>query len=131
MQKLLNANAQAVLDVVRAAENHPTALEVYEAIRRIRPHIGLATVYRILHQLAEQGLIRELGRDTDSVRYDARTTPHDHAVCTDCGTLLDIPVAIHLSNQALEEAAQAVGVTLGSHEVRIYGKCRACQAKES
>jgi Fur family transcriptional regulator, peroxide stress response regulator len=127
MQNTLNANARAVLDVVRAAQNHPTTLEVYEIVRRSRPRIGLATVYRILHQLAEQGLIKELGRDTECSRYDARIHRHDHAVCTVCGALLDIPIDITLSQDILQSAAKAAGVVLGFHEVRIYGQCTACQ----
>ena len=127
MQNTLNANARAVLDVVRAAQNHPTALEVYEIVRRSRPRIGLATVYRILHQLAEQGLIKELGRDSECGRYDARVQRHDHAVCTVCGALLDIPIDITLSEDILQSAAKAAGVVLGFHEVRIYGQCTACQ----
>ena len=123
----LNANARAVLAVLQASQTHPTALEVYESVRRQRPRIGLATVYRILHQLAEQGRIKELGRDADCCRYDARTLRHDHGICTACGALLDIPVEIALPLESLRAAAQAAGIELDSHEVRIYGRCAACQ----
>ena len=129
MKETMNANAQAVLNVLRANESHPTTMEVYEAVRRVRPKIGLATVYRILHQLAQQRLIRELGQDSEC-RYDARTSRHDHAICTVCGALLDVPVEIHLPAGALHAAAQAAGITLGTHEIRIYGACRSCQPVE-
>lgn len=59
-------------------------------------------------------------------RYDARTLRHDHAICTVCGALLDIPVEIGVSNEPLQAAARAAGVELDSHEVRIYGRCSAC-----
>jgi len=131
MTETLNANAQAVLDVLRATDNHPTALEVYEAVRRVRPRIGLATVYRVLHQLTEQGLIKELGKNDECCRYDARTDRHDHAICTTCGALLDVPLEISLPAEVLQAAAQAAGIRLGTHEVRIYGQCTACQAKEA
>jgi len=130
MEETLHANARAVLDVVRATKNHPTALEVYECVRLQRPRIGLATVYRILHQLTEQGIIKELGHNTECNRYDARTTRHDHAICTTCGALLDIPLDIHLSSEILQAAALAAGITLEVHEVRLYGQCTACQTKE-
>src|SRR5205814_1588340 len=123
MEQLLNINARAILDVVRTSHNHPTALEVYESVRRARPRIGLATVYRILHQLTEQGLIKELGQDVECSRYDANTHRHDHAICTECGALLDIPLNIQLSNEALQGAAQADGLARGSHEVRSDGRC--------
>ncbi len=124
----LNTNARAVLDVLRAAKNHPTALDVYETVRQARPRIGLATVYRVLHQLTAQGLIKELGRSDECIRYDARTQRHDHAICTTCGALFDIPTTISLPDEALQEAAQAAGVELTSYEVRIYGRCSACQS---
>jgi Fe2+ or Zn2+ uptake regulation protein len=130
MDETLNSNARAVLNIVREAENHPTALEVYERVRKVRPRMGLATVYRVLHQLTELGIIKELGRDAEGCRYDAHTERHDHAICTECGALLDIPVDVRVSGEALRAAAQMVGIAFGSHEVRIYGLCAACQAKE-
>lgn len=127
----LNENARAVLGVLREASNHPTALEVYEQVRVLRPRIGMATVYRILHQLSELGLIRELGRDAESCRYDARTVRHDHAICTVCGALLDIPEEIALPQEALLKAAQAAGIELDTHEIRLFGRCATCQRKNA
>ncbi len=131
MQDTLNTNARAVLDVLRASPNHPTALDVYETVRSTRPCIGLATVYRILRQLTEQGLIKELEYGSGCSRYDARTCRHDHAICTECGNLLDIPKDVQLSTKALEVAAQSAGFELGSHEVRIYGRCTTCLTRRN
>src|SRR6266446_9230024 len=107
MEHTLNTNAHAVLDVLRASQHHPTALEVYESVRRARPRIGLATVYRILHQLTEQGLIKELAYGSGCSRYDACTRRHDHAFCTECGAFLDIPQEVQLSTKALQVAAHS------------------------
>ena len=128
MEDLLNANARAVLEVLRANTRHPTAQEVYDKVRHARPHIGLATVYRILRQLAEQKMIKVWEYGSESARYDACTHRHDHACCTECGALLDVPVEIVLPHAELEKAAHATGIELGSHEVRIYGRCQDCQA---
>lgn len=128
VQKSPNANARAVLDALQATDTHPTALELYETVRHVRPHIGLATVYRILRQLTEQGVIREIGESES--RYDAHTQRHDHAICTSCGALLDIPIDISLSEESLQRAASLVGVQLDSHEIRIYGRCAHCQAQQ-
>ena len=129
MEDLLNANARAVLEALRKSGQHPTAQEVYDGVRQVRPRIGLATVYRILRQLAEQGVIKVWGYGSESARYDACTHRHDHACCTECGTLLDIPVEIKMSRAELEKAARATGLEMGSHEVRIYGRCQECQTK--
>ncbi|HZU66645.1 MAG TPA: transcriptional repressor [Ktedonobacteraceae bacterium] len=125
----LNSNAQAVLHIVLEAHNHPTALEIYEAVKTVRPNMGLASVYRILHSLAEQGYIREIGRDEEGNRYDGNTSRHDHAVCTNCGALLDVPVDVHVPADALEQAARAAGIELGSYEVRLYGLCPSCATR--
>src|SRR5579875_396914 len=128
-EKTLNANARAVLEALKMDSHHPTALDLYEKVRLQRPRIGLATVYRILHQLSEQGLIREIGRDSEC-RYDANISRHDHAVCTICGTLLDVPVEITVAQDALQTAARASGIELRSYEVRMYGLCQKCQQSQ-
>jgi Fur family peroxide stress response transcriptional regulator len=131
MKEKLNSNALAVLEAVRASRNHPTALEIYETVKDKRPRIGLASIYRILHLLVERGHIKELGRGEESCRYDAHTSRHDHAICTVCGALFDIPEGILLPEKSLQAVATATGITLDSYEIRLYGKCSTCQEKSS
>jgi Fur family peroxide stress response transcriptional regulator len=129
MKATLNENAQAVLATVCNSHDHPTALEVYETVKKQRPRIGLASVYRILHNLVKQDYVRELHvGDEGYSRYDGNTKRHDHAVCRTCGKLLDLPVEVALSQQALQDAAQAAGIELETHEVRLYGLCASCKA---
>ena len=126
MKGTLNTNAQAVLNVVKGAPNHPTASDVYEAVRKTRPRMGLASVYRILHMLVEQGWIKEIRHNDETRRYDARTDRHDHAVCTTCGALIDVPVGVSIPQDLLEAAAKAAGIVFSSYELRLYGICSAC-----
>ncbi len=128
LKEKLNINAQAVLDIVRSIDTHPTALEVYERVKQVRPRMGLASVYRILGHLVEQEHIKEITYGDGSSRYDGRTARHDHGVCTSCGALLDLPVEVSVSQQVLQQAAQAAGLELDTHEVRLYGRCATCQA---
>ncbi len=130
MKETLNDNARAVLDAVQASRKHPTAQEIYDEVRHTRPHIGLASVYRILHTLTEQEMIREIERSEES-RYDGQVARHDHAVCTECGTLIDLPGDIALTKEHLQAMARAAGIELESHEVRLYGKCTACQIQHN
>ena len=131
MHTKLSLNARAVLDTVESLHNHPTALEVFEVVRLTRPHIGMATVYRTLHQLAESGLVLELEHSSEGYRYDAHIGRHDHAICKSCGTLLDLPDAISLPQDLLQRLAQESGMELLSHEVRLYGLCQFCRQKQS
>jgi Fur family transcriptional regulator, peroxide stress response regulator len=130
MRETLNENAQAVLDVVRASQGHLTAAQVYEVVREKRPRMGIASVYRILHNLVEQGYIKELHCIDESCRYDAHVERHDHAVCTVCGVLLDVPMEVKLPQDLLQAAAGAVGIELSSHELRLYGLCPQCNASK-
>ncbi len=131
MQVELNGNAQAIFDIVRAMQNHPTALEIYEEVKRVRPRMGLASVYRILHHLVEQGYVKEVGRSEEGYRYDGNVSRHDHVVCTDCGALLDMPVEVRIPQEVLQAAARAAGVELESYEVRLYGRCSACRLRNN
>jgi Fe2+ or Zn2+ uptake regulation protein len=126
MRETLNENALAVLDVVRSSQGHPTAAQVYEVVREKRPRIGIASVYRILHNLVKQGYIKELHYIDESCRYDAHVERHDHAICTVCGVLLDVPIEVKLPQDLLQAAAGAVGIELSSHELRLYGRCSQC-----
>jgi Fur family transcriptional regulator, peroxide stress response regulator len=131
MKVELNSSAQAVLDIVRAAQNHPTALEIYEEVKRVRPRMGLASVYRILHHLVELGYVKEIERSEEGYRYDGHVSRHDHAICTVCGALLDVPVEVSVPQEVLQAAARATGIELSSHEVRLYGLCPACRMRNN
>jgi Fe2+ or Zn2+ uptake regulation protein len=126
MKGTLNTNAQAVLNVVKEAHNHPTASDIYEAVRETRPRMGLASVYRILRMLVAQGWIKEVRHNDETCRYDARTDRHDHAVCTACGKLIDLPVDISIPQDLLASAAKDVDIVLNSYELRLFGICSAC-----
>lgn len=79
------------LAVVRALleMSHPTADEVYKAVRREHPYISLATVYRTLKTLSKSGLVKEVCLPNGATRYDANIKPHANIVCVNCGKIID------------------------------------------
>lgn len=89
----LTPQREAVLQVIRAREDHPTANEIFEAARAILPAISYATVYNSLRYLRETGLVREINFGNGASRYDGITERHDHAICTNCGKLVDFDLA--------------------------------------
>lgn len=115
-----------VLEVVRSAEGHLTAGEIFERVRRKDPRIGYGTVYRTLHLLAEKGLIAELTFADEASRYDRRTERHDHVHCLECGLLLDVDVPIALI--ARHVAEEQSGFAVSSHHTVFAGTCPACRA---
>ncbi len=81
----------AVLAALRATRTHPTAAEVYAAVRKTMPHISLGTVYRNLGALTAEGEILALDTGGGTVHYDGFTAPHTHFVCDGCGRVFDFP----------------------------------------
>lgn len=116
---------RAVLQVLHASHDHPTAAEVFDRVRREVPGIGAATVYRTLALLVDSGHALELSLgDGSSARYDGNVSRHDHLVCVECGTAAD--VSSPLPRRAVDDIAAATGFTITSYDVQFRGRCAAC-----
>src|SRR5918992_5848741 len=85
----LTRQRQAILRAIRDSGDHPTANEIFQAARELLPTISYATVYNSLRYLKEAGLVREISFGDSASRYDRETHRHDHAICNDCGKLVD------------------------------------------
>jgi Fur family peroxide stress response transcriptional regulator len=104
---------------------HPTADEVFSAVRRSLPGISLATVYKSLEALVGCGLAVKLTYADNSARYDGRTDPHHHARCVECDAVVDIPGVIP---DAEVEAIRmrAGGFTVTGYRLEFSGYCAKC-----
>jgi len=114
----------AILEVVKNAEAHLTAGEVFERVRQRDPRVGYGTVYRALHLLVQHAEIQELTFADQASRYDGRTERHDHVLCTRCGLLVDVDVPMAL--MAKHVAEERSGFTIASHHTIFSGECPAC-----
>jgi len=83
----------AVYDELCRMAHHPTAEEVFQAVRLQIPKISLATVYKALEALVEIGAASRLAADeaSGSARYDARNEAHYHFRCLRTGSVHDLP----------------------------------------
>ena len=121
----LTRQRKVVLEAVQTSEGHPTAAEVFEAARRLLPKISYATVYNSLRYLKEAGLVHEITFGNSASRYDRETGRHDHAICKECGELVDfnLPEALNLMLAAAEHSRfkpESIHLTL----VGICPRCR-------
>jgi Fur family peroxide stress response transcriptional regulator len=114
------AIAHAVL-----AQDHPTAAEVYEAVRVQFPTMGLATVYATLNVMVERRLLRPLAFE-NAVRFDANVTPHANLICTACGRITDYDGCDDVVRALRERAACDAGFELEEHRLDLYGRCARC-----
>lgn len=114
-----------VLDVVKNAETHLTAGEVFERVRRRDPRVAYGTVYRSLHLLVQHGQIQELTFADEASRYDGRTDRHDHVYCTVCGVIVDVEVPMALMATLVAEERSGFAIT--SHHTVFAGSCPVCR----
>ena len=83
----------AVYDYLRAVNCHPTAEEVFDAVRGQIPKISLATVYKALEALVDCRLANKLTASDGPARYDLHSADHYHLRCLKTGKVSDLPVA--------------------------------------
>jgi Fur family peroxide stress response transcriptional regulator len=90
-QKGLKVTPQriAVYEAVVNLKNHPTAEQIIEYIKKNHPNISVATVYKVLEFLIENGLIQKVKNEEDIMRYDALTKKHHHLYCTESNRIED------------------------------------------
>lgn len=86
------AQRAAVFDYLEKVKNHPTAEEVYKAVRRRMPKISLATVYKALEALVAARLATKLANGDDAARYDCRGEDHYHLRDEQTGEIRDLPL---------------------------------------
>ncbi len=115
---------QAVLQVICESDDHLTANEVFDNARRILPGISFATVYNSLRYLKQEGLIGEVRFGMDASRYDKNLTRHDHAICNECGKLVDLELKI--PDELLRSAAKRSKFKPDSIELTLRGLCPEC-----
>ncbi len=90
----LTKQREVVLQVIRDAKAHLTANEVFDRAKQLLPTISFATVYNSLRFLKKTNLIGEISFGNGASRFDALTSRHDHAICTNCGKLVDMEIEL-------------------------------------
>ncbi len=116
-----------ILEILeKSKDHHVSAEDIYRLLVESGDDIGLATVYRVLTQFEEAGLVvRHHFSDEHSVFELDSGDHHDHLVCVKCGKVREF------FDQAIEERQQQVakdaGFEMTDHSLNIYGICKACQ----
>lgn len=117
-----------ILDLFRKAEHrHMSADDVYRLLMTENVDIGLATVYRVLTQFEEAGILLRSQFDGGKSVFELNGGEHhDHLVCTNCGRVEEFHDAEIERRQ--QEIADRHGFTLNEHALSLYGLCPACRS---
>ena len=115
----------AVLQVLRDSQGHLQPDEIYRRAKELYPGMVLATVYNNLHALCEAGLIRRIRTADGADYYDKTPTPHEHAVCTECGMMLDLELGdLHTA------FSKKTDLPILSYDLIVHTVCPDCKAKQ-
>lgn len=98
--------------------------ELYAKITNNYPYISLATIYKNISIMVENGILNEIKIGGTKTKYELLTTSHAHFICIECKKMEDI----HLNVDCILEGFKEGSVT--SVNVLIYGTCNACHAKK-
>ncbi len=118
----------AILEDLQNTKAHPTAWEVFDAVRYRLPRISLGTVYRNLDKLCEQGLVQKLDLNDEVARYDVTIERHYHLKCAVCGGVIDLPIEV---DRFVDEAVAACAeFEITGYSVDFSGVCPDCRGKK-
>jgi Fur family ferric uptake transcriptional regulator len=112
-----------ILEVFQRGKNrHMTAEDIYRLLLEERSDVGLATVYRVLTQFEQAGiLIRSHFESGKSVYELDEGQHHDHLVCLDCGKVEEF-YDPEIENRQ-HAVAKAKGFTIADHALSLYATC--------
>jgi len=88
----LTRQRASIYSYLRSTTSHPTAEQVFAAVREVIPHISLGTVYKALEALVAAGVAARVEGGNGPTRYDGRSEPHYHYRCPETGRVCDLPL---------------------------------------
>lgn len=114
---------EIIRNYLKSVTTHPTAEEVYNALRVENPNLSLGTVYRNLNLLVDNNEAIKLNKN-NVVRYDGNISEHYHFTCNSCGCIQDIHV--DKSNDINSLVSSLVDGSVESHDINFNGVCSKC-----
>ncbi len=114
---------EAILEVLRATDTHPTANWIYDKVREKIPNISLGTVYRNLSGLTADGEILQIEVGDGFEHFDGDISPHLHLYCKECEKIYDH----RLKTDYIAKSAKECGFTADTTIYVAYGICENCK----
>ena len=112
-----------ILQIFQAGkQRHMTAEDVFRVLLEERSDVGLATVYRVLMQFEQAGLLNRSNFESGKAVYEINEGQHhDHLVCLDCGKVEEFYDAEIETRQ--HRVATSRGFAIADHSLSIYAHC--------
>ena len=114
-----NKNKDLIYDKIVSLKNHPTADEVFEILKKENPKLGIATVYRNLNELVEEGKLFRIKNPYMKDRYDANVDYHIHAECESCGKVIDADCDVQIKTNE--------DIDFKGYDLKLRYVCEGCK----
>ena len=127
---------QAIFEVISGSRKHLSAEDIYMAVHKNYPGIGLTTVYRTLDILSEAGIVSKFDFGDGRARYEfirGDSGNHCHAVCSSCGRVFnceDFDAGTVKLEKAAEKLLKKSGFKVAGYRLNFYGLCENCRKRE-
>lgn len=110
----------------KSNKNHYTADDVFGELRESGHEIGLATVYRVLSQFEQAGILVKHHFESGQAVFELETGEHhDHLICMNCGKIVEFYDEKLEADQ--QKIAKQYGFELEEHNMVLYGICSDCR----
>jgi len=126
MEERLTSQKQIILDYLRSVKTHPTAENVYCAVKKKLPRISQGTVYRVLNGLKDKDGAQVIPVN-GVAHFDGDISPHAHFICECCDKVYDV-FSVCAGCDILNKKRLKVG-KINRYKVYFYGICNKCQGK--
>ncbi|MCL4478731.1 MAG: transcriptional repressor [Deltaproteobacteria bacterium] len=125
-----SSSRNVVITAFAESNKHLNIEELHKIVKRIKPKIGFATVYRTLKLLVENGFAREVDFKDGFTRYELqKKSPdqHYHMICIKCKNVIEF------DDKGIEQIKQTVCIKTGFkplyYRLEIFGVCKKCSKK--
>lgn len=128
MPMSLTTNAKIIYDYFLTHPNlHPSADDINTYLRSKQLKMGIATIYRNLNILVDQGYIREISIEKQGVFYDLLQNEHYHFICDKCNSINNfVSETLNEIDPKVEDIVH--GKITGKH-LLFHGICQKCLDK--
>jgi Fur family ferric uptake transcriptional regulator/Fur family peroxide stress response transcriptional regulator len=105
---------------------HMSVDDIYAEVVKTHPSLSLATVYKNIILMVENGVLVEVPIDGKKSKYELAKEDHIHLVCTECGDVEDKD-CIDITNQAIHSLTDKEQFNLSTRQINLYGICKNCK----
>ena len=112
---------EVIYETLKGTTAHPDVETILAMVKDKLPGVGVATVYRNLRALVDEGKVVTLETSLGSIHYDADVSDHAHFVCRCCGRISDLFIG-----SPLTKTVENLGYKVEQEKSILYGLCPDC-----